>query len=84
MKQSKTGDRTILYYLVAIYIGYMGYLVLKNRLSGDETLPFPIAIAASSVLIIGAVGIICYAVVQNRKSGKQKKIEQCQEEDTLD
>ncbi len=84
MKQSKTGNRTILYYLVAIYIGYMGYLVLKNRLSGDETLPFPIAIAAAFILIIGAVGIICYAAIQNRKSEKQKKIEQCQEEDTQD
>ncbi len=80
MKQRKTGDRAILYYLVAIYIGYMGYLVLKNRLSGDETLSYPIAIAAASVLITGAAGIICYALIQTRKRAEQEKKEQCQEE----
>ena len=58
----RNGNKGILYCLVAIYIGYMGYSILSNRLRGDDTLSYPLAILFTSVLVIGAVWIFWYGV----------------------
>jgi threonine/homoserine/homoserine lactone efflux protein len=65
------GNKGILYCLVAIYIGYMGYSILSNRLRGDDTLSYPLAILFTLVLVIGALWIFWYGVrVRKNSSGE--------------
>lgn len=60
-KRRSASQRAVLYYLVAVYVGYMGYSILKNRLTGDDTMTYPVAIAVTSVLFIGAFWVVWYA-----------------------
>lgn len=64
IKRRRAGQRAVLYYLVALYIGYMGFLIMKNRFMGDNTMSFPLAILLATVLIVGAVGVILYATIR--------------------
>jgi hypothetical protein len=57
VRRRSAGQRAVLYYLVAVYIGFMGYSILKNRFGGDNTMSFPLAIILASILIIGALWI---------------------------
>ena len=68
------GSKAILYYLVAIYIGYMGYSILHNRLTGDDTLSYPVAILFTSVFAIGAAWIVWYAT-KLRKNASAAEIQ---------
>lgn len=60
-RRRSAGQRAVIYYLVALYIGYMGYRIINNRLTGDDTMSYPLAITLTSVLIIGALWVAWYA-----------------------
>ncbi len=83
-KNQPQGQKAILYYLVAIYIGYMGYSVLHNRLSGDNTMSYPLAIIITSVFVIGAGWIVWYATRGLKNDLKQSDIEVAVEEEEQD
>ncbi len=73
-------NKGILYCLVAVYIGYMGYSILSSRLKGDATLSYPLAILFTSVLVIGAVWIFWYGVrLQRSISGEDPQKEETKE-----
>jgi TRAP-type C4-dicarboxylate transport system permease small subunit len=72
-KHQKTRQRSALYYLVALYIGYLGYSIMNNRLSGDDTLSYPIAIMFTCLYVLGAVLIALYATKQIRDDFKAEK-----------
>lgn len=73
-------NKGILYCLVAVYIGYMGYSILNSRLKGDATLSYPLAILFTSVLVIGAVWIFWYGVrLQRSISGEDPQKEETKE-----
>jgi predicted branched-subunit amino acid permease len=60
-KRRNAAQRAGIYYLVAIYVGYMGYSILYNRLIGDDTMTYPLAIILASLLIAGAIFVAWYA-----------------------
>ena len=66
-------QRAIIYYMVALYIGYLGCSIMKNRLEGDDTMTYPIAIIVSSVLILGALWVLWYATKQMKNDNKQSE-----------
>ncbi|MGB8451465.1 MAG: hypothetical protein WCD89_03960 [Anaerocolumna sp.] len=74
-KNRPVGQKAILYYLVALYIGYMGYSILHNRLSGDDTMSYPLAIAITSVFVIGAAWVVWYATRGLINDSKNSEIE---------
>lgn len=78
------GLRAILYYLVAIYIGYMGYSIMKNRLAGDDTMSYPLAILLTSILMIGAVGVAFYATKRMKYESKQSEKQIADKEEERD
>lgn len=80
-KRRNAGQRALLYYLVALYIGYMGYSIMNNRLSGDDTLSYPLAIFFTSVLIIGAVFIAWFATKRMKNESKQSENETAEKEE---
>lgn len=72
-KHQRTGSRSALYYLVALYIGYLGYSIMNNRLSGDDTMPYPLAVMFTCLFILAAVLIALYATKQIRDEIKAEK-----------
>jgi dolichyl-phosphate-mannose--protein O-mannosyl transferase len=68
------GQRAVIYYLVAFYIGYMGYSIMKNRLTGDDTMSYPLAITLASILFVGALSIILYATHRMRIEFEKSKL----------
>lgn len=74
-KSKSTGQRAGLYYLAALYIGYMGYTILANRIAGDNTMPYPLAVALAAVLLCGAVFVAGYATKRMRNEWKRIKAE---------
>ena len=70
----KGHQRALLYYLVALYIGYCGYSIMSNRLAGDNTMSYPLAILLTVVLLIGAVIVALYATRRMKVELKQNKI----------
>ena len=79
-REQRDGNRGIPYYLVAIYIGYMGYSILHNRLTGDETLSYPLAIFLTSIFVIGAAWIIWYAVKLRKNQATENEIKEKEED----
>ncbi len=77
----RASQKAVLYCLVALYIGYMGLLIIKNRLMGDDTMSYPLAILLASLLIIGAVIVILYTV-KRMKNEFVKSIITASDEDT--
>jgi hypothetical protein len=75
IKRRASGQRAALYYLVALYIGYMGFCVMKNRLAGDDTMTYPLAVILSSALFIGAVFVAWYATRRMKRELKQSMTE---------
>lgn len=67
----KGQQKAVLYCLLAFYIGFMGYSILKNRLMGETAISFPLAAAISALFIAGAGGIIWYAAKLIRNSRRQ-------------
>lgn len=72
-KVRNAGQRTVIYYLVALYVGYLGYSIISNRLAGDDTMSYPVAIIFSSVLIIGAIFVAFSATKRMRNELKQEE-----------
>jgi hypothetical protein len=81
IKGHQGGQKAILYYLVAIYIGYMGYSILHNRLSGDNTMSYPLAIILTSVFIIGAAWVAWYATKGLKYNLKQSETDETEKEE---
>lgn len=73
-KRRSAGQKAVIYYLVALYIGYMGYSVMSNRLSGDAAMSYPLAAVLASILIIGAGFVAWYATKRMRSELKQSEI----------
>lgn len=73
-KRRSAGQRAVIYYLTSLYIGYMGYSIMKNRLAGDDTMSYPLAIILTSILIAGAIFIIWYATRRMKNEFKQSEI----------
>lgn len=80
-RRRAAGQKAIIYYLVALYVGYMGYSIMSNRLSGDDTMSFPLATALTLVLIIGALGVAWYATKRMRNEFINSKIEDTNKEE---
>lgn len=74
-RRRSAGQRAALYYLVALYIGYMGYRILHNRLLGDTTMSIPLAITLTSVLIIGALWVVWYATRYMKREFEKSVLE---------
>lgn len=70
-RRRSANQRAVIYYLVALYIGYMGYSIMNNRLTGDDTMSYPLAILLTSLLVIGAVWIMWYATKRVKNEWKQ-------------
>lgn len=73
MRHQRTGSSSAIYYLVALYLGYLGYSIMNNRLSGDDTMSYPLAIIFTCIFIIAAVFIAFYATKQIRNEIKTEK-----------
>ncbi len=74
LQRRTSNQKAMLYYLIAIYIGFMGYSILRNRFTGDDTMSYPLALVLALVFVIGAVGIICYATSLIRKERKRDEV----------
>lgn len=77
MTENNTNTKAIIYYLVAAYIGYMAFGIINNRIQGDDTMSWTVAIIFTTVLASGAIGIVVYAtkLVKRMKSQKNEQIE---------
>lgn len=73
-KRRSAGQRGVIHCLAALYIGYMGYSIMNNRLAGDETMSYPLAIILTSLLIAGAVIVVWQATRRMMKEFKQSEI----------
>ena len=74
--------RTAMYYLVGAYIAYLAFCIMNNRVHGDETMSWPVAVLFTAALGIGAVGVIIYAIRQTRKEmGEDSELEQTEDTD---
>jgi len=69
-KVVREGDKGkgILYYLIAVYIGYMGISILRNRINGDDTMSYPLAVFFSLIFILGAVWVFWYGFELRKKA----------------
>jgi hypothetical protein len=67
-------QKAVIYYLVALYIGYMGFSILKNRLSGDDTMSYTLAVLLASLLMIGAIWVALYTTKQMKHEFEQSEI----------
>lgn len=85
MTGNNVNTKSIIYYLVAAYIGYMAFGILNNRIHGDDTMSWPVAIIFTVVLASGAIGVICYAtrLMEKTKSQAQENTE-CEEKKDSD
>lgn len=72
-KRRSASNKAVLYYLVAAYVGYMGFSIIKNRFTGDNTMSYPIAIISSLALLIGALWII-YIATKRMKSDYENSV----------
>ena len=63
----------------------MAFGILNNRIHGDDTMSWPVAIIFTVVLASGAIGVICYAtrLMKKTKSQAQENIE-CEEKKDSD
>lgn len=82
-RRQAAGQKAVLYYLAALYIGYMGYSILNNRLSGDDTLTYPIAILLTLAFMLGAIWIAWYATRRMKNEFDNSVIESENQEDEL-
>lgn len=71
-------------FLAAAYIGYMGFLALKNAIVGDAGIPLPVAILVALVFLAAAIGILVNAWHAWKKlkqtTAQEEKKQQEQEE----
>lgn len=84
MTGNNINTKSIIYYLVAAYIGYMAFGILNNRIKGDDTMSWPVAIIFTVVLASGALGVIVYAtkLMKKEKSQTEDNIECVEEKDS--
>ncbi len=73
-RRRAAGQKAVIYYLVALYIGYMGYCILSNRLAGDDTMSYPVAITLTFALVAGAFWVAWYATRRMRKEFRDSKL----------
>jgi cytochrome bd-type quinol oxidase subunit 2 len=73
-RRRRAGQKAALYYLVAFYIGYMGFSIMKNRFAGDTTMSYPLAVILASVLLLGAIWVAWYAMKQMKNEYRQSEI----------
>ena len=69
--------KTGVYYLVGAYVAYMAFCIMNNRIHGDDTMTWPVAILCTAVLGIGAVSVIVYAVRRTKKDSENQSISDC-------
>jgi hypothetical protein len=74
-RRRSAGQRAVIYYLVALYVGYMGFSILKNRLTGDGTMTYPLAILMTLLLLAGAIWVAWYATNWMKKEFEKSVIE---------
>lgn len=67
--------RGILYYLLAIYIGYMGISILGNRINGDDTMSYPIAIFFALIFVVGAIWVFWYGFGLRKEEVSDSNVE---------
>lgn len=84
MTGGNTNTKSIVYYLVAAYIGYMAFGIINNRIHGDDTMSWPIAIIFTAILASGALGVIVYAtkLMKKAKSEANESIESGEKTDS--
>lgn len=73
-RRRSAGQKAVLYYLVALYIGYMGYSIMNNRLTGDDTMSYPLAIVLAALLVIGAIFVAWYATKRMKNEFRNSEI----------
>jgi arginine exporter protein ArgO len=83
-KRLSAGRKAVIYYLAALYIGYMGYSILNNRLAGDDTMSYPLAVILTALLVIGAIFVAWYATISLKKEFKQSELEPAGKEERQD
>lgn len=76
-------QKAIMYYLVAIYIGYMGVQLIMAKLGGDNTMTLPMVSIFSSIMIAGAVGVIAYATTTLLKQLRASEMEDKEEKESV-
>lgn len=83
MTENNINTKSIIYYLVAAYIGYMAFGILNNRIHGDGTMSWPVAIIFTVILSVGSIGIIVYAtrLMKKEKSRMEENIEYTEKKD---
>ena len=73
-RRRAAGQKAIIYYLVALYIGYMGFNIISGRLSGDDTMSYPLAIGITVAFFAFAIWIIWYATKRMKSEFEKSKI----------
>lgn len=84
VRRRAAGQKAILYYLVALYVGYMGYSILNNWLSGDRTISYALLIVLTAALFIGAIWVAWYATKRMKNEFKLSEIKAANKEESQD
>ncbi len=77
--------KSLIYYMVSAYVGYMAFNIMNNRIHGDNTIAWPLAIIITAVMAAGVIGVAIYATrLWKKKSDDDVTSEDNNEDETPD